>query len=174
MDDCLRKIANIANDFAALSRDTFMSDLDTICNMEGSPIEILFGAALIFALKEQIPEFSFEFMEDASDLIDGKEYYSNFVLSQKKIGAYTVDFYLFAKTACSGPLRIVIECDGHDFHERTKQQAAHDRRKDRWLQSQGFIVMRYTGSEIWADAVGCARQVAKLASDRIFSLVAAQ
>lgn len=55
--------------------------------------------------------------------------------------------------------RIVVECDGHDFHERTKAQASHDRRRDRRMQAAGFVVMRFTGSDIHRDAERCAREV---------------
>lgn len=55
--------------------------------------------------------------------------------------------------------QIIVECDGHDFHEKTKEQAAHDKRRDRALFAEGWPVLRFTGSEIRADASGCARQV---------------
>lgn len=76
--------------------------------------------------------------------------------TQKKIGRYRADFVLTDSLAkCS----VVIECDGHDYHERTKEQAAHDRARDRELQAQGYLVLRYTGSEIHADPFGCALDV---------------
>ncbi len=54
--------------------------------------------------------------------------------------------------------KMVIECDGHDFHDRTKEQARKDRGRDRMLQSLGYRVYRYTGSEIWADVFICAHE----------------
>ena len=54
---------------------------------------------------------------------------------------------------------LIIECDGHDFHEKTKQQATRDKRRDRILQSLGYKVFRFTGSEIYNDAMGCAFEV---------------
>jgi hypothetical protein len=54
---------------------------------------------------------------------------------------------------------IIIECDGHDFHERTKAQAARDKKRDRILQSIGYNVFRFTGSEIYNDAITCAYEV---------------
>jgi len=54
---------------------------------------------------------------------------------------------------------ICVYCDGHEFHERTKEQAKHDRSIDRWLQKKGYIVLRYTGSEIWNDAHKCAQDI---------------
>jgi hypothetical protein len=43
---------------------------------------------------------------------------------------------------------VIIECDGYDTHERDKSDIKRDRRRDRILQSIGFIILRYTGSEI--------------------------
>lgn len=53
---------------------------------------------------------------------------------------------------------VFVECDGHDFHERTKEQAKRDRSKDRELQKT-HKVLRFTGSEIWGDAFKCAAEV---------------
>jgi hypothetical protein len=54
---------------------------------------------------------------------------------------------------------LVAECDGHDFHERTKEQAARDRARDRGVAAKGYDVFRFTGSELWRDPMGCAEQV---------------
>lgn len=73
--------------------------------------------------------------------------------SQVPIGPYRADFVLEDK---AGPV-LVIECDGHEFHERTKDQAARDRRRDRQiLDMAGLITVRFTGREIWQDAEDCA------------------
>lgn len=92
--------------------------------------------------------------------------------SQVQIGAYRVDFVVSAWTygqVWNGKnrwsrgeprwRRLVIECDGHDFHERTKEQAARDRSRDRSLNNDGYDVFRFTGSEIWRDPWGCADQI---------------
>lgn len=61
---------------------------------------------------------------------------------------------------------LVVECDGHEFHERTKEQASRDKSRDRHLLMEGWPVMRFTGSEIHADARACARQaIAALNAD---------
>lgn len=54
---------------------------------------------------------------------------------------------------------LVVECDGHDFHERTKEQAAHDKERDREMQIAGYRVMRFTGSEIHRDVEKCVAAV---------------
>lgn len=58
--------------------------------------------------------------------------------------------------------RVAIEVDGHDFHERTKEQAARDRSRDRALTAAGWLVIRFTGSEVWRDPVACVAQVSEL------------
>lgn len=75
---------------------------------------------------------------------------------QHKIGDYRVDFMLRSEWL---DLSIVIECDGHDFHEKTKEQAARDKKRDRYLQSMGFKVFRFSGSEIWKDPFTCAQEI---------------
>lgn len=55
--------------------------------------------------------------------------------------------------------RLIVECDGHDFHEKTKEQAARDKRRDRTLQALGYKVFRFTGSEVYKDAIACAKEV---------------
>lgn len=77
---------------------------------------------------------------------------------QKHIGDYRADF-LLTMWGGNRPVCLVIECDGHDFHERTKEQAARDRSRDRQMTLSGYKVLRFTGSEIFRDPMKCAEQV---------------
>jgi hypothetical protein len=52
--------------------------------------------------------------------------------------------------------QIIVECDGHEFHEKTKEQARRDKSRDRQLQANGLPVYRFTGSEIYANPMTCA------------------
>lgn len=81
---------------------------------------------------------------------------------------YRVDFLIDIKTKKDNidMKKIIIECDGHDFHEKTKFQAKHDKEKDRLLQSKGYIVLRFTGSEIW-NMMKCYSDLVEI----IFSLI---
>jgi very-short-patch-repair endonuclease len=53
--------------------------------------------------------------------------------------------------------------DGHEFHEKSKEQAARDKRRGREIEIAGWYVLRFTGSEIWQDHRRCAADVGKLA-----------
>ncbi len=52
-------------------------------------------------------------------------------------------------------VKVAIELDGHDFHDRTKEQARRDKSRDRALTAKGWTVLRFTGSEVHADAYQC-------------------
>lgn len=104
-------------------------------NPYGSPIEESLGSELIAWLEGPMGD----------DI-----YFAN----QVKLGPYRVDFLINAYGQ-----NVVIECDGHDFHDRTKEQATRDRQRDRMLLSCGCHTVRFTGSEIYANATGCAFEV---------------
>jgi very-short-patch-repair endonuclease len=71
---------------------------------------------------------------------------------------YRMDFLVGARVG-ENIRWLAIECDGHDFHERTKKQAAYDRRKDRRIQASGMNIFRFTGSEIWPNGGDCALEI---------------
>lgn len=70
---------------------------------------------------------------------------------QMQIANYFADIYIEYYSSREEWIKIVIECDGHDFHEKTKEQAARDKRRDREMTLSGYKVLRYTGSEIVSD-----------------------
>ncbi|WP_407185729.1 endonuclease domain-containing protein [Bradyrhizobium centrosematis] len=61
---------------------------------------------------------------------------------QAPIGPYVVDFFLPAK-------RLVIELDGG--HHNEDATAARDLERQRWLEREGYRVIRFWNSEIKAD-----------------------
>lgn len=78
------------------------------------------------------------------------------IYTQYKINNYIVDFCIHIRKDNEQYKEIVIskyviECDGHDFHEKTKEQAKKDKKRDRDLISLGYKVLRFTGSEIYTN-----------------------
>ena len=163
-----------AQTFAAIAED-FM---ETESWVRGdSEIEKLFHAALYYRIQYGRAEYDGILIgldpAHADRLRANGENRSKIIIeSQVQVGPFRVDFivsswtYGFVFNGASGwhrgePRwrRLVVECDGHDFHERTKEQAAKDRSRDRALNSEGYDVFRFTGSELWRDPWGCAEQV---------------
>ena len=118
-----------------------------------SPIEQLLGAHLIF-ISDGYNEVRPDFFPGAFPDPDSGTYFR----CQQRFREYRLDF-LF-KLCLQGDYRLLaVECDGHDFHERTKEQAARDRSRDRMLFEAGVPVIRFTGSEIYRDPQRCANEV---------------
>lgn len=86
------------------------------------------------------------------------------VWPQITVGAYRVDF-IVASTLYGRTEMVIVECDGHDFHERTKQQAQRDKARDRFLASLGYRVLRFTGSEIYRDPEAVAWEIISILAD---------
>jgi very-short-patch-repair endonuclease len=84
------------------------------------------------------------------------------IQTQHVVAGYRVDLALI------GPcIKVAIECDGHDFHEKTKEQAARDKARDRAITAEGYTLLRFTGSEIWANALACASECLSIASRQL-------
>ena len=126
-----------------------------------SPIEEVMLVALVYIFESWSQHASVGFL--ARDFRWGDEPSSPLsetdVYLQAKVGDYRADFLFDCHHEHAPRQTLVIECDGHDYHERTKSQAARDRSRDRWMTSRGISVMRFTGSEIWADPYKCAEEV---------------
>jgi very-short-patch-repair endonuclease len=141
-----------------------------LCTCE-SPIELRMGMAL--AMTARHTGFELVLM---SNMPWGRKHGDinspvRFIIEpQAKILNYRTDFLI----ACEIPWRgefirsamVVVECDGHDYHERTKEQAKRDKKRDRVLQSNNLNVFRYTGSEIWEDVFRCAEESVSFVYDK--------
>ncbi|HEU4341480.1 MAG TPA: DUF559 domain-containing protein [Candidatus Binatia bacterium] len=109
-----------------------------------------------------LPGETFETMVDTPPA--AYPYKEILIFPQVVIGKYRVDF-LAAYSLKDGyhtevnRYFLAIECDGHEFHEKTKEQAARDKARDRFLISQNVPVMRFSGSEIWASPQACVMEI---------------
>lgn len=83
------------------------------------------------------------FWDQASWLIRG-------LWPQVEAGPYRMDFGLKGTN-------IGIEIDGHDYH-KTKQQRTRDAERQRYLEYEGWRIVRFTGSEVYRNSRGCARE----------------
>jgi very-short-patch-repair endonuclease len=81
------------------------------------------------------------------------------IAPQYQLSGYLLDFAIVCLDFDSNLIRLNVEADGHDWHERTKEQASRDRLRDRDLLTRGWPTMRFTGSEIWKSPEDCVGQI---------------
>lgn len=81
----------------------------------------------------------------------------------RKEVSYRLDFLIqFTNFKSGKDYDFAIECDGHEFHEKTKEQARKDKKRDRDLLISGIVPIRFTGSEIYKNAFRCANEAVRI------------
>ncbi len=83
-------------------------------------------------------------------------------MTQHGEGRYRVDFLLVVGPRAGYRRAFAIECDGQEWHAKSPEQVARDKLRDRRLLLAGIPTVRFTGSEIHADADACADLVLTL------------
>jgi very-short-patch-repair endonuclease len=81
-------------------------------------------------------------------------------------GVGRVDFAIFIPEIGICEPEVLIECDGHDFHDRTVEQASEDRRRDRVLHRLMIPVLRFTGTDVIRKEVDTAWEIAEFVDMR--------
>ncbi len=128
---------------------------DALDDIEGfkieSPIEQMFWAAVQAQCSaNRIDVNPDPYVNSRGILVTG---YGISMETQYPVGKYRVDFLL--SQSGIGPEEIltpiVIELDGHAFHDKDKRQRAYEKARDRALVRAGYRVFHFTGSEVVAD-----------------------
>ncbi len=97
-------------------------------------------------------------MYQTYELVEGGGFYLT-LYADVVVGTYRVDLLAVLQGRGGGESPLAIECDGHDFHNVTKQQAASDRSRDRELLALGLPTVRFTGSEIHHSVERCVNDI---------------
>lgn len=85
------------------------------------------------------------------------------MFSQKEIKAngkkYIVDFYFEEDeyvNKFNTDKKIIIECDGYEFHQKTKEQVQKDNEREYNLKMAGYEILRFSGTQIYNNPFKCA------------------
>lgn len=112
-----------------------------------SPIEIIFD----FAFKLYVFDNSkkFIYLTTQEEIFCGnKKYIADFVFDTSNLDDGDGTEY--------EPFKLVIECDGFEYHHANKQQVQKDVDRDHDLKMEGYDIIHFTGSEIYNDPYKCA------------------
>lgn len=155
-EDCYDEDCIISKISPRVAEEINMSLLDYRSELIGSlydcesPIEQLMAVALVRILE---PWFFERRNLDVVGVINQAE-----IVSDGK--TYRVDMEIAVENKTTQKMHhFVIECDGHDFHEKNKTQVAKDKSRERALTKEGFVVIRFSGSEIYKSPGKCAFEV---------------
>lgn len=96
---------------------------------------------------------------------NGKKYRPDFQFVPQADGRYSD----LAKRGDWTP--VVVELDGHEWHERTPEQVSRRNQRDIDLQANGYLVVHISGSEFHRDPRSCVTNVFNLAIQKFDSKV---
>jgi very-short-patch-repair endonuclease len=131
---CVDAVKNRLDSMKRLVGDRFVKEFKDAVNKNSisSPIEQLF-----------LMEWKFSDLESRFNLdIEPQAEIAT------RAGTYRVDFLITSKSLGELETSIVIELDGHEFHEKSKEQVARDNKRVRALTQAGMSVLRFSGHEL--------------------------
>lgn len=112
-----------------------------------SPIEVIFN--MCFDLVMTLKDSAYTLQPQYEVVIDeNKRYILDFAFIQDNV-------------------KVAIECDGHEFHERTKEQVEYGNTRDYDLKIKGFDVLHFSGSQIINDPIRIAGSVIRFINTRL-------
>lgn len=74
--------------------------------------------------------------------------------TRKSIGQYRVDFFF-------PEANLIVEANGAEYHS-TKEQRERDFKRQQTLMKKGYMVLRFTGSEIYKDPIHCVNHIMRI------------
>ena len=77
---------------------------------------------------------------------------NHYVVTQLKAGKYRMDLAL-------PQYRICVEADGEIWHYANEEQILRDKKRDAYLRSKGWEVLRFPGKQIQKDVMSCVWKV---------------
>lgn len=152
MADAFEETQKLFNEWKQIVRDSAEIDIEKVRNALNacdSPIEQLFLSTYIANYQPSI-NWGDRLLTKQETLWGRIQLLPQHSISLPDLKC-RVDFF-FIGMSSQHVERLVVEIDGHDFHERTKEQAERDKHRDRVLLREGYHVFRFTGSEVFRDA----------------------
>lgn len=114
-----------------------------------SPIEKIFNMAfdtIVFSRGDTIPFLSL--MPQANISVNNENFRADFLFDSEDVsdGNFT----------CENNIKLVIECDGHEYHHATKEQVKRDNIRSIALKKAGYDIIRFSGTQLYQEPFKCA------------------
>ena len=109
-----------------------------------SPIEQIFITAFNYIVSCNNKKKIFLFPQVPIN-VGNKKYYSDFLFEYDEyVNNYNTDS------------KIIIECDGYEFHQKTKEQVQRDNEREYDLKMAGYEILRFSGTQRYKNPIKCA------------------
>ena len=134
-------------------------DLDKGCCE--SPIEQIFAFAYnLLNLSREDGDIAYSLTSQEEIVIGKKKYRADFLFDSDILNEICDSEF--------NQFKLVIECDGHEFHEKTKKQVEERNTRDMDLKKAGYDVLHFSGSQIFNDPFKCANETLDYILSKIY------
>lgn len=116
-----------------------------------SPIEQIFITAFDFYCRFENKKRIYLFPQKEVVFKD-KKYFLDFEFEADDYLSYLV----FENKIKNKNFKLAIECDGYEFHQKTKEQVQYDNEREYDLKMAGYEVLRFSGTQIYNNPLKCA------------------
>lgn len=150
LDEYKNWVADRVNVFLLGNRMDYIYELEhSLVDCE-SPVEQL--------LALELQELRLEYISQYNPYVDVVK-----IEKQQEIkcgkNKYRVDFLIPVIYKNQENKCFIVECDGYEFHQKTKEQVEKDNKRQRDLQKEGYEVIRFSGTEIYHRPYQCAMEI---------------
>jgi very-short-patch-repair endonuclease len=151
-----------------MQEERFSQEMHSNCVELGmsSPLEHLFWIASHVLCESEYQTVNPDpiCMRDKDGKLQTELAFGIYITPQHKVEQYTVDFLIeqvgIGPDEHLGP--VVVELDGHAFHDKDKRQRSYEKARDRFLVKKGYRVLHFTGSDVCADPFKVAYEALEL------------
>ena len=128
-----------------------IADMWTTLQCCESPIEQILCVALYIKTKGTL------YFEPQMEINCGKKtYYADIgIYGDEIVNSYLNDNFV-----------LIIECDGYEFHQKTKKQVEYDNKREYDIKLLGYDILRFSGSEIYNDVDECVIKILNYISSK--------
>lgn len=113
---------------------------------KNSPIEQIYFIALSILKEKMDIDFMIEPQYEIKH--NNKKYFADFSISH----------YECFKDDLKNDFKLIIECDGYEFHQKTKEQVDYDNQREYDFKIEGFEILRFSGRQIYSNPMECAKK----------------
>jgi very-short-patch-repair endonuclease len=132
------------------SQFTFSTAIESL----ESPIEDLFFIACAALAESVLQPLNIQLG------VERTEERGAYIRPQTAIGPYRVDFLLWQNGIAPEEIYrpVIVELDGHDFHDKNKRQRSYEKARDRYLVRANYRVLHFTGGDVVSDPFKAAHE----------------
>ena len=119
-----------------------------------SPIEQIFITAFELYCRLENKKSIFLFPQKEISC-NGKKYYIDFEFEADDYLTYLT----FGEEIKNNKFKLAIECDGYEFHQKSKEQVQRDNEREYDLKISGYDILRFSGTQIYNAPLKCAKDI---------------